>query len=186
MKGAIAVSAAFGVIVGIAITLVLSREQSTAVGPQQTRSSVTPPNVSVNRSRFFVVAYPRGASTTMRAKDDCGSVMALRRAVLVSLVELDDSHGLLGVWQDDKEFHVNIRDLTFRQPPQGGAQIQALNEAIKSWGTATDWRRVEVQVQKVGDEGEIVTLRLIDKRGRERLCQYSVEAGLPVPISTKR
>lgn len=154
------------------------------------RAAISPPASSapaprIDRSHFHVVAYPAAGGASLRPPPAADQpAVPLRRAVLLSLGELDAAKdGTVGVWQDDREHAVAVRSLTFVPPANAAELTEKLNDAIRSWGAQTDWRRARVAPFEHAGDGNGVRLVLTDQRGRDRTFDYVVRRDAIEPLS---
>ncbi len=130
----------------------------------------------VDASSFYVILFPTDNSNTRVDNNNPIGNISVRRAVLVSLDELDQN--VISVFADhDNEVRVPSNMLTAFPPSEReNTYISKLNDIIKTWQSATDWRNVVYESKSIGDDKRLVTLVIYTKRGDVYDYVYDVDS----------
>ncbi len=126
-------------------------------------------------TRAALIAFPR--SDEVELLDDAFSPTAHRldRAVLLGLDEIRDSQTTVIVEQPDGRYRVRKSDLVLRPAGDATPLVGRLNQAIASWGEATDYRSVDFAV-----DDDFLVLTLVTRDGRITRYRYKAASGLSV------
>jgi hypothetical protein len=135
-----------------------------------TRDSSEP----IDPDDFLAVLFPVEPLVDQPAANDGGATVD--RAVLASLSELNQP--TITVFREDgSSKEVNRKTLTALPPSRGtGMLLDNLNLQIKTWGSETDWRRVELEFDQEVPRGTALTLIVFTKRGDRLKHHYEVGA----------
>ena len=127
-------------------------------------------NNDINESHFYVLLFP----DERPHQDTSGRTQEVERAAIASIPELSDA--TFAMYVDDTEILFSTSDLSL--VPNGGdleKYVNNLNVEIKKWGTSSDWRSAQLELQEPVESFPVrAKLTLIDHRGRVAEFRYQI------------